>query len=75
MGERENKLAQFARCLNTEEGKALMEELRIAWGTGSVFTPGDPHQTSYYAGMLDCFRQVEAFQMGRNLDDEVKVNG
>lgn len=74
MSERENKLAMFARCLNTEEGKALVDEFRVAWASGSVFTPGDSYATAYYAGMLDCFRQIEAFQKGRNLDDEVKIN-
>jgi len=73
MSERENKLAMFARCLNTEEGKTLVDEFRIAWASGSVFTPGDSHQTAYYAGMLDCFRQIEAFQKGRNLDNEVVI--
>lgn len=74
MSSRESLLAQYNRVLNTEEGEALVTELRSAWATGSVHTPGDPYQTAYYAGLLDAFRQIEAFQQGHMLNDEVVVH-
>ena len=74
MSSRETELAKFNRCLNTEEGEALVAELRSAWATGSVHTPGDPYQTAYYAGLLDAFRQIEAYYQGHMLNDEVVVH-
>jgi len=71
--DRENLLAMFHRCLNTEEGVALMEDLKQAWGSGSVYHE-DTKRMAYNAALLDCYRELEAFQDGRRLKEEVIVS-
>ena len=65
--EREAKLAHFHRALNSKDGKVLMDDLKIAWGSANVFST-DIAEMAYNAGLLECYRLLEAYQQAEELD-------
>ena len=66
MIERGAQLAKFHRILNTDDGKELMDDLRIAWGSANVFN-SDIAIMSFNAALLEAFRVLEAYQNAEDL--------
>ena len=66
MIERGAQLAKFHRLLNTDDGKELMADLKIAWGSANVFN-SDIAVMAYDAALLEAYRQLEAFQQAEEL--------
>ena len=66
MIERGAQLAKFHRILNTDDGKELMDDLRIAWGSANVFN-SDIAIMSFNAALLEAFRVLEAYQNAEEL--------
>ena len=67
--ERGAELAKFHRCLNTSEGQAMMEELYRAWGSSNPLHP-DQGQTGFNIGLLEAYRQLEAWMNAKELKNE-----
>ena len=66
MIERGAQLAKFHRLLNTDDGKELMADLKIAWGSANIFN-SDIAVMAYDAALLEAYRQLEAFQQAEEL--------
>ena len=66
MIERGAQLAKFHRILNTDDGKELMDDLRIAWGSANVFN-SDIAIMSFNAALLEAFRVLDAYQNAEEL--------
>jgi len=66
MIERGAQLAKFHRLLNTDDGKELLDDLRIAWGSANVFN-SDIAVMSYNSALLEAFRVLESYQQAEEL--------
>ena len=66
MIERGAQLAKFHRLLNTDDGRELLADLRIAWGSANVFNP-DVATMAYNAALLEAFRLLESYQQAEEL--------
>jgi hypothetical protein len=64
--ERGATLAKFHRCLNTEDGIALLADLKVAWGTSNVFST-DVAEMAYNAALLEAYRMLESYQLAEEL--------
>ena len=66
MIDRGAQLAKFHRLLNTEDGKELMDDLKVAWGTANVFS-SDIAVMSYNSALLEAYRVLESYQTAKEL--------
>ncbi len=66
MIDRGAQLAKFHRLLNTDDGKELMGDLKIAWGSANVFH-NDIATMAYNASLLEAYRVLEAYQLAEEL--------
>jgi len=64
--ERRARLNKFTRALNTDDGKALMDEVRAAWGGDP--THSNPIMCGKNIGLGEALKQLEEWQRG--LPDE-----
>ena len=60
------KLAKFHRVLNTSDGKELMADLKIAWGSGDVFST-DIAEMARMTTFLEAYRELERYQLAEEL--------
>ena len=61
-------LAKFHRCLNTEDGKAMMDELKIHWASGNPLDP-EPATMGFNIGLLEAYRQLESWMAAKELKE------
>ena len=66
MIERGAQLAKFHRLLNTDDGKELLADLKVAWGSGNVFNT-DIASMAYNAALLEAYRVLESYQLAEEL--------
>ena len=66
MIERGAQLAKFHRLLNTDDGKEMLADLKVAWGSANVFSK-DIAEMSYNAALLEAYRVLESYQLAEEL--------
>tara|TARA_R110002126_G_scaffold6532_3_gene33683 strand:+ start:3119 stop:3325 length:207 start_codon:yes stop_codon:yes gene_type:complete len=66
MIDRGAQLSKFHRLLNTDDGKELMADLKIAWGSANVFS-SDIATMAYNAALLEAYRALESYQLAEDL--------
>lgn len=66
MIDRGAQLAKFHRLLNTDDGKELMADLKLAWGSANTFN-SDVAIMAYNAALLEAFRVLESYQLAEEL--------
>lgn len=66
MIDRGAQLAKFHSLLNTDDGKELMDDLRIAWGSANPFN-SDIAVMAYNTALLEAFRVLDAYQTAEEL--------
>lgn len=69
MKERRAQLKQFHHCLNTAEGKELMEELKKVWHDANPLDE-TAQVMGFNVGLSEAYKQLEAWQQGEGLHDE-----
>ena len=52
--------------MNTDDGKELMADLKIAWGSANVFS-SDIATMAYNAALLEAYRALESYQLAEDL--------
>jgi hypothetical protein len=65
--ERGAQVAKFHRALNSKDGQELMADLKIAWGSASVFST-DIAEMAYNAALLEAYRLLESYQLAEDLE-------
>jgi hypothetical protein len=64
--DRNHRLKQIHHCLNTPEGKVLMDELRILYDQAQLFDPDALIMAGNVAGR-DFYKVMESYQRGDNI--------
>ena len=67
--ERKKQLIKFYNCLNTADGKALMQELRSICYEAKHIDP-NPILAGHNLGLLEVYKQLESWQRGDRIDHE-----
>lgn len=63
MTNRENELKRFRQCLNTEDGQALMSELKKLWYDLNPIDP-NPIHAGFNIALGEAYKQLKTWQEG-----------
>lgn len=66
--DRRSQLKHFYKCLNTPEGKELVDELRLSWDDSNPLDE-NAQTMGFNVGLQQAYRQILAWQEGEGLSD------